>query len=87
MDSELEAEMKEFRKKKLKVGIALIMKVSKHNYFIVMIFIRSFKVDRESQKKAELRAGPVFTAKGRIRPFLGNLGRFWPVFGSQRQYS
>ena len=51
MDSELEAEMKEFRKKKLKVGSALIMKVSKHNYFIVMICIRSFKVDRESQKK------------------------------------
>ena len=34
---------------------------------------------------AELQVGPVFTAKGRIRPFLGNLGRFWPVFGSQRQ--
>ena len=26
-------------------------------------------------------------AKGRIRPFHGYLGRFWPVFGSQRQYS
>ena len=35
---------------------------------------------------AELITGPVFTAKGRIRPFLGYLGRFWPVFGSQRQY-
>ena len=35
----------------------------------------------------ELITGPVFTAKGRIRPFLGYLGHFWPVFGSQRQYS
>ena len=32
MDAELEAEMKEFRKKKLKVGSALIMKVSKCLY-------------------------------------------------------
>ena len=36
---------------------------------------------------AELITGPVFTEKGRIRPFLGKLGRFWPVFNSQRQYS
>ena len=35
---------------------------------------------------AVLITGPVFTAKGRIRPLLGYLGRFWPVFGSQRQY-
>ena len=36
---------------------------------------------------SELITGPVFTVKGCIRPFLGYLGRFWPVFGSQRQYS
>ena len=36
---------------------------------------------------ADLITGPVFTAKGCIRPFLGYLGRFCPVFGSQRQYS
>ena len=44
--------------------------------------IRIFKND----EYAELITGPVFTAKGCIRPFLGYLGRFWPVFDSQRQY-
>ena len=35
----------------------------------------------------ELITGPVFTAKGCIRLLLGYLGRFWPVFGSQKQFS
>ena len=34
------------------------------------------------KSNSELITGPVFTAKGRIRPFLGYSGRFWPVFGS-----
>jgi len=36
MDAELEAEMKEFRKKKLKVGSALIMKVDRESQKIVL---------------------------------------------------
>ena len=64
--------------------LSLIEDVQVFKVFNVINLFKVFKVF--TVFNAELITGPVFTAKGRIRPFLGYLGRFWPVFGSQRQY-